>query len=143
MSRELRYVSVLCRALPVADEHRVELHIEVGFNPASFAAFLARIEHPMLKANWDRATLLNSDTLPPESSRHMALVSRSIHLKDRYRKPEGGVETRPLGCGSADFSDVFRAIGFTSYSGGLTLQAARGCNHDEVRFIRTQLCFVK
>lgn len=143
MSRELIYTSVLCRTLPVADEHGVELHIEAGFNPASFAAFLARIEHPMLKVNWDSG---NSSELGYIATGEFAAYGShigSIHLKDRYRKPEGGVETRPLGCGSADFSDVFRAIGFISYSGGLTLQAARGCGHDEVRFIRTQLCFVK
>ena len=31
----------------------------------------------------------------------------SIHIKDRLRKPDGGVATKPLGEGSADFEDIF------------------------------------
>ena len=67
----------------------------------------------------------------------------SIHIKDRYRKPEGGIETRPLGTGSADFDNVFEAIRGIQYTGGLTLQAARGADNDEVHFIRDQLAFVR
>ena len=67
----------------------------------------------------------------------------SVHIKDRFRKPEGGVETRPLGTGSADFDDVFAAIRSIHYTGGLTLQVARGTPGDEVHFLRTQLNFVK
>jgi hexulose-6-phosphate isomerase len=63
----------------------------------------------------------------------------SVHIKDRYRRPEGGVETRPLGTGSADFEDVFRAIRSIGYTGGLTLQVARGEPNDEVNFIRGQI----
>ena len=66
-----------------------------------------------------------------------------MHLKDRYRKPGGGIETRPLGTGSADFDDVVRAIRSIGYVGGLTLQVARGANGDEVEFIRGQIDFVK
>jgi hexulose-6-phosphate isomerase len=67
----------------------------------------------------------------------------SVHIKDRYRKPEGGVETRPLGTGSADFADVFRAIRGIGYEGGVTLQVARGKENEEVAFIQSQLHFVK
>ena len=66
-----------------------------------------------------------------------------VHIKDRYRKPEGGVETRPLGTGSADFEDVFRAMRSIGYTGGVTLQVARGSAGDEVEFLRGQLAFVK
>ena len=67
----------------------------------------------------------------------------SVHNKDRYRKPEGGVETRPLGTGSADFDDVFSSLRRLGYAGGVTLQVARGADNDEVNFIRGQLAFVK
>ena len=46
-------LGILERALPVAQEHDVELHLEADFNPADFAAFLTRIPHPGLKVNWD------------------------------------------------------------------------------------------
>jgi L-ribulose-5-phosphate 3-epimerase len=136
-------ISILKRALPVAEKHGVELHLEADFGPQDFAAFLARIPHPMLKVNWDSG---NSSGLGYVASEEFAAYGErigSIHIKDRYRKPEGGVETRPLGTGSADFDDVFRAIESIGYKGGLTLQVARGAEGDEVNFIREQLAFVK
>jgi len=127
----------------VAETHGVELHLEADFGPEEFAAFLERIPHPMLKVNWDSG---NSSGLGYVATEEFAAYGDrigSIHIKDRYKKPEGGVETRPLGTGSADFGDVFRAIGSIGYKGGLTLQVARGAEGDEVSFIREQLAFVR
>jgi L-ribulose-5-phosphate 3-epimerase len=134
---------VLWRALPVAEKHGVELHLEADFGPAEFAGFLRRVEHPMLKVNWDSG---NSSGLGYVASEEFAAYGErlgSVHLKDRYRKPEGGVETRPLGTGSADFADVLRAIRSIGYAGGLTLQVARGRDGDEVEFLRGQVEFVE
>ncbi len=134
---------VLRRALPVVEEYGVELHLETDFGPEEFAAFLAEIEHPMLKVNWDSG---NSSGLGYVATEEFAAYGErigSVHLKDRYRKPGGGIETRPLGTGSADFEDVFRAIRSIGYTGGLTLQVARGVDGDEVEFIRGQIEYVK
>jgi L-ribulose-5-phosphate 3-epimerase len=136
-------IEVLRRALPVAAAHGVELHLEADFNPAEFASFLTRIQDPGLKVNWDSG---NSSGLGYVASQEFAAYGSrigSVHIKDRFKKPEGGVETRPLGMGSADFADVFRAIRSIGYRGGLTLQVARGADHDEVNFIKRQLDFVK
>lgn len=136
-------IEILKRALPVAEQNGVELHLEADFGPEEFAAFLERIPHPMLKVNWDSG---NSSGLGYVATEEFAAYGDrigSVHIKDRYRKPEGGVETRPLGTGSADFDDVFRAIESIGYAGGLTLQVARGVAGDEVNFIRDQLAFVK
>jgi L-ribulose-5-phosphate 3-epimerase len=136
-------LDILNRALPIAVVHNIELHLEADFNPTDFAAFLTRIEHPALKVNWDSG---NSSGLGYIASEEFAAYGNrigSVHIKDRYKKPEGGVETRPLGTGSADFDDVFTALRSIDYQGGVTLQAARGADNDEVNFIRTQLAFVK
>lgn len=136
-------VAILERAVSIADEHQVELHLEADLDPESFKRFLELIPHPSIKVNWDSG---NSSGLGYVATREFAAYGGrigSIHIKDRYRKPEGGVETRPLGTGSADFNDVFRAIRSTEYSGGLTLQAARGVPGDEVDFLRTQIEFLK
>jgi len=136
-------VDVLHRALPIAEREGVELHLEADFNPKDFAAFLSRIEHPMLKVNWDAG---NSSGLGYVATEEFAAYGHrigSVHIKDRYKKPEGGVETRPLGTGSADFDDVFRAIRSIGYKGGYTLQVARGAPGDEVSFIKTQLEFLR
>jgi hexulose-6-phosphate isomerase len=136
-------LAVLRRALPVAEVYGVELHVEADFNPVDFAVFLRRLEHPMLKVNWDSG---NSSGLGHVASEEFAAYGGrigSIHLKDRFRKPGGGVETRPLGTGSADFTDVFRAIRSIGYGGGLTLQVARSADGEEVDYIRTQIAFVQ
>jgi L-ribulose-5-phosphate 3-epimerase len=136
-------IAILKRALPIAASHNIELHLEADFDPEEFAAFLTRIPHPMLKVNWDSG---NSSGLGYIASQEFAAYGNrigSIHIKDRYKKPEGGVETRPLGTGSANFDDVFDAIRSIDYQGGVTLQVARGTNGDEVNFIKTQLEFVK
>jgi L-ribulose-5-phosphate 3-epimerase len=135
--------AALRKALPVAQAHGVELHLEADFGPAEFAAFLSEIEHPMLKVNWDSG---NSSGLGYVASEEFAAYGRrigSVHIKDRYKKPDGGVETRPLGTGSADFDDVFRAIRSIEYHGGLTLQVARGVDGDEVNFMRSQMEFLR
>lgn len=136
-------IDVVERALPIAQRHKIELHLEADFSPADFAAFLARIPHPNLKVNWDSG---NSSGLGYIASEEFAAYGHrigSVHIKDRYRKPEGGIETRPLGTGSADFDDVFRALRGIGYTGGVTLQVARGKDNDEVAFIQSQLAFVK
>jgi len=134
---------VLLRALPVAEAHGVELHLEADFGPDEFAEFLATLEHPLLKVNWDSG---NSSGLGFVATEEFAAYGKrigSVHLKDRYRRPEGGIETRPLGTGSADFDDVFKAIRSIGYEGGLTLQVARGNPGDEVEFLKGQVAFVR
>ena len=136
-------LAVLRRALPHAKEHGVELHLEADFGPVEFAEFLARLEDPFLKVNWDSG---NSSGLGYVASEEFAAYGDrlgSVHIKDRYRKPEGGIETRALGTGSADFADVFSALKKLGYTGGVTLQVARGAPGDEVEFLKTQLAFVK
>jgi L-ribulose-5-phosphate 3-epimerase len=140
---KLQVREVLMRALPVAEEDGVELHLEADFGPEEFAEFLKTVEHPMLKVNWDSG---NSSGLGFVATEEFAAYGErigSVHLKDRYRKPEGGIETRPLGMGSADFEDVFKAIRSIGYEGGLTLQVARGVPGDEVEFLKGQVEFVR
>ncbi len=136
-------LGILKHALPIAEANKVELHLEADFNPTDFQRFLARLDHPFLKVNWDSG---NSSGLGYVASEEFAAYGErigSVHIKDRYRKPEGGIETRPVGTGSADFDDVFKAIASVGYDGGVTLQVARGTPGDEVNFLRTQLDFVK
>jgi len=136
-------IAILKRALPIAEQHGVELHLEADFGPAEFADFLARLPHPMLKVNWDSGNSSGLGFIATEEFAAYGSRIGSVHIKDRYRKPEGGIETRPLGTGSANFDDVFTAIRSIDYQGGVTLQVARGADNDEVNFIKTQLDFVK
>lgn len=133
----------LRRILPVAQQHDVEIHLEADLAPQDFKEFLDRLPHPSLKVNWDSG---NSSGLGYIATEEFAAYGNrigSIHIKDRFRKPDGGVETRPLGNGSADFLDVFRAIDSIDYRGGFTLQVARGAPGDEVNFLRGQIEFLE
>src|SRR5947208_2085762 len=44
-------VAMLAEVLPQAAG--VELHLETAYGPSEFAAMLARLPHPLLKANYD------------------------------------------------------------------------------------------
>ena len=136
-------IDILNRALPVAEDNDIELHLEADFNPADFAAFLSRIPHPSLKVNWDSGNSSGLGYIAREEFAAYGDRLGSVHIKDRYKKPEGGVETRPLGQGSADFDDVFASLRRLHYAGGLTLQVARGEPGDEINFLRTQVEFVQ
>lgn len=136
-------LGVLERALPLSDELGVELHLEADFGPVEFAAFLSRIPHASVKVNYDSG---NSSGLGYVASEEFAAYGHrigSIHIKDRERLPDGKVATKSLGHGSADFDDVFRSIRKIGYSGGLTLQVARGKDGDEVNWIQQQLAFLR
>ncbi len=135
--------AILERTLSLANENHVELHLEADLDPPSFRGFLAMMPDPRIRVNWDSG---NSSGLGYVASEEFAAYGDrigSIHIKDRFKKPEGGVETRPLGTGSADFKDIFRAIRSVGYKGGLTLQVARGTAGNEVNFLRTQIDFLQ
>ncbi|MGA7859534.1 MAG: sugar phosphate isomerase/epimerase [Terracidiphilus sp.] len=134
---------VLERAVPLSEETGVELHLEADFNPVDFAQFLARIPDSRVKVNYDTG---NSSGLGYVAREEFAAYGErigSIHIKDRLRKPDGSVVTKPLGEGSADFEDAFASIRRIGYSGGLTLQVARGIEGDEVEWVKRQIEFVR
>jgi L-ribulose-5-phosphate 3-epimerase len=136
-------IQALERAIPVAEETGVEMHLEADFGPDEFARFLERIPHSSIKVNYDSG---NSSGLGYVASEEFAAYGHrigSIHIKDRLRRPDGSVETKPLGHGSANFEDVFASIRSIGYLGGFTLQVARGEDGDEVSWTKQQIAFVR
>ena len=119
----------------------IEIHIETDLLPDRLARLLARL--PNIKANWDSGNSSGRGYVAGEEFAAYGHRIGSIHIKDRYRLPDGSVETRPLGEGSADFDDVFKSIKSIGYDGDLTLQVARGVDGDEVNWIRKQADFVR
>lgn len=136
-------LDVLRRATPSAEASGVEMHLEADFGPAEFSDFLQQIPHPMLKVNYDSGNSSGLGYIAHEEFAAYGSRIGSIHIKDRLRKPDGGVATMPLGKGSADFDDLFSSIRSIDYRGGLTLQVARGIDGDEVSWIRSQIEFVR
>jgi L-ribulose-5-phosphate 3-epimerase len=136
-------VDILTTAAPIAERFGVELHLETDLGPYDFAALIARIQHPFVKANYDSG---NSSGLGYVATEEFAAYGHrigSIHIKDRRSKFDGGIATVPLGKGSADLPSVFACMKQINYTRPVTLQVARGADGDEVNWIREQLAFIK
>jgi len=136
-------IRVLERAIPISEETGVELHLEADFGPGEFAQFLERIPHPSFDVYCDSGTSSGLGFIAREEFAAYGERIGSIHIKDRLRKPDGGVETKPLGQGSANFDDVFASIRSIGYRGGFTLQVARGADGDEVSWTKQQMAFIR
>jgi hexulose-6-phosphate isomerase len=134
---------VLEHTLPLAEETGIEIHLEADLCPDDFARFLVAIPHPMVKVNYDTGNSSGLGYVAREEFAAYGARIGSVHIKDRLRKPDGGVATMPLGQGSADFEDVFSSIRSINYRGSFTLQAARGVAGDEVSWLRQQIAFVR
>jgi hexulose-6-phosphate isomerase len=59
----------------------------------------------------------------------------NVHVKDRIL----GGATVPLGAGNSDIKLVFQKLNEIGYSGGITMQAARG--EDDVAVAKDQLSY--
>jgi L-ribulose-5-phosphate 3-epimerase len=136
-------LGVLERALPVSEETGVEMHLEADLGPDDFSRFLAQMPHPMIKVNYDTGNSSGLGFIASEEFDAYGDRIGSIHIKDRLRRSDGSIETKPLGHGSANFVDVFSSILRIGYSGGFTLQVARGQDGDEVDWARQQAAFIR
>lgn len=130
-------VNVLRRALPVAEQADVELHLETSLEPERFADLLARIPHPMLKVNYDSGNSSSLGYHPREEFAAYGSRVGSVHIKDRVR----GGGTVPLGTGDADFPALFAELKKIDYQGDFILQVARGKPGDEVGWAKQNLAF--
>lgn len=119
-------------ALPSAEEAGIELHLETDLAPGDFAAMLARLDHPLLRVNYDTG---NSAALGYDPSEEIEAYGErigSVHVKDRVR----GGGTVPLGEGDAQLEVALGLIGERGYDGDVVLQVARGHEGDELAWAR-------
>ncbi len=130
---------VLRRAMPVAEETGVELHLETSLEPSRFAELLAMVPHTMLKVNYDSGNSASLGYHPREEFAAYGCRVGSVHIKDRVR----GGSTVPLGTGNADFPALFAELKKIAYRGDFILQVARGAAGDEVNWARQNLSFVR
>jgi hexulose-6-phosphate isomerase len=131
-AQQTQVVGMLREVLPHAARAGVELHLETSLGPAEFAALLAQLPHPILKANYDSG---NSSSLGYDVAAELAAYGRrigSVHIKDRVRS--GG--TVPLGQGDADLPALISGLSAIPYTGDFVLQVARAAPGDEVAWAR-------
>lgn len=132
-------VDLLELAAPVAEETGVELHLETALGPEEFAALLARLPHPMIKANYDSGNSSGIGYRPQDEFAAYGERVGSVHIKDR----ELGNGTKPLGEGSADLPALVRELERVGYTGDFILQVARDVDGDEVAWARKNVAYVE
>jgi hexulose-6-phosphate isomerase len=130
-------VTALNNVLPLAEKLGVELHLETALNPTDFAALLARIQHPMVKVNYDSGNSSSLGYKPREEFAAYGDRIGSVHIKDRIF----GGATVPLGTGNADFKALVESLRAVKYSGDYILQVARGVPGDEVDWAKQNRAF--
>jgi len=132
-------ISILVRAIPLAEQSDVELHLETSLSPRRFAALLARVDHPLIRVNYDSGNSASLGYLPTEEFECFGGRVGSVHIKDRVK----GGGTVPLGSGDADFAGVFACLRATGYRGDYVLQVARDRDGDEVQWARANVAWLR
>jgi L-ribulose-5-phosphate 3-epimerase len=121
-------LDALRRVLPRAEREGVRLDLETSLEPAQYRGFLARIDHELVKVNYDSGNSASLGYRPEEELAAYGERVGSVHVKDRVR----GGGTVPLGSGNADLRALFLGLGQLGYDGDFVLQVARGRPGDEV-----------
>lgn len=132
-------IAILKRALLIAEETGIELHLETSLAPIQFAKLLDSLPHPLLKANYDSGNSSSLGYHPYDEFGAYGQRIGSVHIKDRVL----GGSTVPLGTGDADFPALFESLNNIDYSGDFILQVARGIPGDEVAWAKKNLEFVR
>jgi|SRR5271157_760433 len=134
-----KVISILKQVINVAEETKIELHLETSLPPRQFSDLLSEVQHPLIKANYDSG---NSSGLGYDPNEEFAAYGKrigSIHIKDRVL----GAGTVPLGQGDADFSSLFKQVKSIGYSGDFILQVARDIPGNEIKWARKNREFVE
>lgn len=121
----------LRQVLPQAERHGVELHLETDLGPAAFRELLDRLDHPLVKVNYDAGNSASLGFRPEEEFGAYGERIGSFHIKDRRL----GATTVPLGQGDADFRSLREQLVKFDYRGDFVLQVARGEAGDEPRWL--------
>lgn len=125
-------VRTIGEVLPDAEAAGVELHLETSLGPVEFAGLLARLEHPLVKVNYDAGNSAALGYRPREEFSAYGERVGSVHIKDRVL----GGGSVALGTGDVDFSALRDCLLGVGYDGEFVLQVARGEPGAEVSWAR-------
>ena len=121
----------LRQVLPQAEHYGVELHLETDLDPQAFHELLVRLDHPLIKVNYDAGNSASLGYLPEDEFAAYGPRIGSFHIKDRRL----GATTVPLGQGDADFRSLREQLIKYDYRGDFVLQVARGEAGDETSWL--------
>lgn len=129
-SEEDEVLRALEPGLAVANELGILVGLETSLSADRFENLLRRFSNPAIRANYDIGNSASLGYDPVEEIGSYGRWIENVHIKDRVL----GGTTVPLGTGDARLAEVFRLLHDQRYSGGYTLQAARG--PDELDTVR-------
>jgi hexulose-6-phosphate isomerase len=128
-------ISVTEDAFKLAGEIGIDVSLETDLNAKEFKKLLEKINLDHVKANYDIGNSASLGYEPLEELENYGQKILNVHVKDRKL----GSTTVPLGTGNADIRCVFEKLDEIGYTGGITMQAARG--EDDVATAREQLMY--
>jgi hexulose-6-phosphate isomerase len=124
-------------AFKLAKDLDLKISLETDLPPKEFKELLENIGLDYVLANYDIGNSASLGFDPREELENYGLRILNVHVKDRKL----GGTTVPLGTGNAKIDYVFLKLKEIGYSGGLTMQAARGDN--DLKTAQEQLKYVK
>ncbi|MDO8561494.1 MAG: sugar phosphate isomerase/epimerase [bacterium] len=134
--REKR-VLPLERFVACATKHGVGIALETDLAPKEYAVFLSAF--PSLTVVYDTGNSAGMGyDMEAELSAYGGRIS-NVHIKD---KKKGG-STIQIGTGDAPFACLFKRLRALSYTGPVTIQAARGPDGEEVRTVTEQAALIR
>ena len=128
-------ISVTEDAFKLAGEIGINVSLETDLNAKEFKKLLEKVNLDHVKANYDIGNSASLGYEPLEELENYGQKILNVHVKDRKL----GSTTVPLGTGNADIRCVFEKLDEIGYTGGITMQAARG--EDDVATAREQLMY--
>ena len=134
------FIDVMQDAFKLAKEIDLKISLETDLPPIDFKVLLENIDLDYVQANYDIGNSASLGFDPKEELEAYGLKILNVHVKDRKL----GSTTVPLGTGHANIDYVFQKLQEIGYSGGLTMQAARGENDietakEQLKYVRTLL----
>ena len=117
-------INVMQGALKIAKVLGMKISLETDLPPLAFKELLEHINLNYIQANYDIGNSASLGFDPNEELEAYGDKILNVHVKDRKL----GGTTVPLGTGSADIQGVFQKLNEIGYTGGITMQAARGEN---------------
>ena len=124
-------------AFKLAKDLDLKISLETDLPPKEFKELLENIGLDYVLANYDIGNSASLGFDPREELENYGLRILNVHVKDRKL----GGTTVPLGTGNAKIDYVFLKLKDIGYSGGLTMQAARGDN--DLKTAQEQITYVK
>lgn len=115
-------LKIFPRILDELESLNVTISFETSLPPELLRNFLAELNHPFAKANYDMGNSASLGYNPEDELLAYGQYVVTVHVKDRIR----GGATVPLGTGNTDFDTCFATLAKIGYKGPYILQAARG-----------------